>query len=444
MTLFVIPISSAGIIMASIATDSSGRRRILFASKDGSRKTIYLGAMPEKMARGVLVRVEQLVSSSVTGHPVDDATSRWLAELDAKLFDKLAAVELVPKREMAKLAVFVDGYIASRTDAKPNTLRNFKTARKCLVDFFGAERPLRSIRSGECDEWRQGLVQDGYAEATISKWVKQARQFFKLAHRKGLIDANPFIDIKAGSQRNEARLEFIDRATIKKVLDAAPNAEWRVIIALARYGGLRTPSETLALKWSDIDWAGDRMTVPSPKTEHQHKPYRVVPLFPELRPYLEAAFDAAPARTVYVVRGYRDDTQNLRTQFFRILRRARVQPWERLFHNLRASRQTELADQFPLHVVTDWIGNSPDIADRHYLKTTEDHFRKAVASDPCTIPVHYAQNTTQQAAETGRNRSQTQNAPSSEDEALLALAGSCEHCTNEQIPPRGVEPRFSG
>ncbi len=188
------------------------------------------------------------------------------------------------------------------------------------------------------------------------------------------------------------------------------------------------------------------MTVPSPKTEHQHKPYRIVPLFPELRPYLEAAFDEAPAKTMFVVRNYRNDTQNLRTQFFRILRRAKVPAWERLFHNLRASRQTELADQFPLHVVTDWIGNSPDIADRHYLKTTDEHFRKAIAGIPSfgpTEPVHYAQNTTQQAAETGRNGSQTQNASSSEDEALLELACSCEHCTSVQIPPRGVEPRFS-
>ena len=51
---------------------------------------------------------------------------------------------------------------------------------------------------------------------------------------------------------------------------------------------------------------------------------------------------------------------------------------------------------------------------------------------------------TQQAAEMGGIGSQTQNASSSEDEALLALASSCEHCTIAHIPPRGVEPRFSG
>ena len=34
---------------------------------------------------------------------------------------------------------------------------------------------------------------------------------------------------------------------------------------------------------------GRRLKLPSPKTEHQHKAYRVVPIFPELRPYLEDA-----------------------------------------------------------------------------------------------------------------------------------------------------------
>jgi len=64
-----------------------------------------------------------------------------------------------------------------------------------------------------------------------------------------------------------------------------------------------------------------------------------------------------------------------------MIRRAGLTRWPRPFHNLHASRPTELADQFPLHVVTDWIGNSPDVADRHYLKTTEDHFQRAVGGN---------------------------------------------------------------
>ncbi|MCE2754303.1 MAG: hypothetical protein LW720_20800 [Pirellula sp.] len=58
---------------------------------------------------------------------------------------------------------------------------------------------------------------------------------------------------------------------------------------------------------------------------------------------------------------------NLRTEMTRLLRRAGVSGWPRLFHSVklqegRASRQTELQREFPLHVVCSWLGNSPRIA----------------------------------------------------------------------------------
>jgi hypothetical protein len=54
-----------------------------------------------------------------------------------------------------------------------------------------------------------------------------------------------------------------------------------------------------------------------------------------------------------------------------------VEPWEGLFHNLRASRQTELPDKFSAHVAASWLGNSPAIAERHYLLTIEAHYEQA-------------------------------------------------------------------
>jgi hypothetical protein len=56
-----------------------------------------------------------------------------------------------------------------------------------------------------------------------------------------------------------------------------------------------------------------------------------------------------------------------------------MKPWPRLFQNLRASRQTELTEMFPLHVVCAWIGNSEAIAVNHYLSVTDDHFKKALS-----------------------------------------------------------------
>ena len=53
---------------------------------------------------------------------------------------------------------------------------------------------------------------------------------------------------------------------------------------------------------------------------------------------------------------------NLRTQFERLVRRAGLMPWPRLFHALRVSRETELARERLIHVVTGWLGNTTKVA----------------------------------------------------------------------------------
>jgi hypothetical protein len=88
----------------------------------------------------------------------------------------------------------------------------------------------------------------------------------------------------------------------------------------------------------------------------------VIPLFPELRPYLEAAFDLAEPGTEFVIHRYRDANVNPRTRMERIIQKAGLKPWPKLFQNLRSTRETELAESFPIHVVCARIGNSEAIA----------------------------------------------------------------------------------
>ncbi|AMV34985.1 hypothetical protein VN12_22855 [Pirellula sp. SH-Sr6A] len=71
---------------------------------------------------------------------------------------------------------------------------------------------------------------------------------------------------------------------------------------------------------------------------------------------------------------------NLRYELLRLLRRAGVSGWPRLFHSMRASRQAELQREFPLHVVCSWLGNSPRIAQQSYSLVTEDDFARAAGA----------------------------------------------------------------
>jgi len=366
--------------MASVIKETRGGRtlyRVQWRDGDKQRRSMRLSGCTLKDTQYIAGRVQALVGCQVSGRGWDTDLAAWVRDIGDDLADKLADQGLIERRLSATLRAFVDGYIASRTEVAPNTAANWTRTRIRLVKFFGDSRDLRTITPGDADAWRQSMVDDKLAPATISRTVKNARQFFKAAVRQRLVHANPFADLKAGGERDDTRKVFVTCETIDKVLDAA-NTEWQTIIALCRFGGLRCPTEVLALEWDHIDWAGGKFTVTSPKTRHQGKPYRTVPLFPELRPYLEASHAIAPDGARFVVARYRDASTNLRTQFLRILRRAGVEPWERLFQNLRASRETELANKFPLHVVTAWLGNTPTVATQHYLTVTEEHFEQAL------------------------------------------------------------------
>ena len=70
--------------------------------------------------------------------------------------------------------------------------------------------------------------------------------------------------------------------------------------------------------------------------------------------------------------------KNLGTTFKKIIRCAGVDVWPKPFQNLRSSCQTELQQDCPTYVVCQWLGNTPTIANKHYLTVTEEHYVKAV------------------------------------------------------------------
>jgi integrase len=376
--------------MASIINRPGGHRWIQFVDADGKRQTIRLGETPAKSAAKVCTRVKELLAVKMTGDTMDRDLADWLTKADATLQNKLAAVGLCNRRESALLQPFIKGYVEGRTDVKPATKEVWRQGESGLVEFFGADKPLRNITPGDADRYKQHLIGKKLASMTVRKRLQFATMLFRAALRCRLISESPFADVSIkASMPNRER--FITAEETTKLLDACPNHHWKAIVALARYGGLRCPSEVLSLRWQDIDWDVERIVVQSPKTEHHvGKASRVIPLFPELRQILADAFDLAPEGAVYVVdermrassqgrSGWRNC--NLRTTFEKIVKRASLTAWPRLFHNLRSSRQTELAEHYPSHVVCDWLGNSEDIARKHYLQTTDEHFARATKEE---------------------------------------------------------------
>ncbi len=414
--------------MASISNDPGGKRRILFVGPGGKRSAVRLGKVPERAAQTVRIHIEHLAAALATRTAPPMETTQWVAAVDDVLHDRLARVGLVEPRaksERVTLGAFLDDYLAGRTDAKASTHLVLGHTRRCLIGFFGANALLDSITPAEAERWRNKLAEKLSAN-TVRRRCGIAKQYFRAAMKRGLVTSNPFSELASNVCANPSRFHFVDRQTIEKVLAACPDGQWRLMVALARFGGLRTPSETLGLRWGDIDWERSRMKVTATKTAHlPGEGIRWVPIFPELLPHLREAFEAAAEGETFVITRYRDAACNLRTQFQRIIGRAGVTAWPKLWQNLRSTRETELVAEFPVHVVCRWLGNTPAVAMKSYLQVTEDHYRQA------------AQNAAQQPQEAPRS---DENEPPQyrEDNSKNAIAVNA---VGGKVGPLGFEPR---
>jgi integrase len=152
---------------------------------------------------------------------------------------------------------------------------------------------------------------------------------------------NPFADEASAVGANVERQVFVPAAWAEKCIKAAPCEDWRIIIAFARYAGMRS-HETRMQRWEDIDIPNARMIVRIDKTP----PTRVCPIFPELMPHIRRAREYAPPGAEFVQTRYTPQS-NIGTTFTKIVERAGLVPWDKLFQNMRATRETELMAVYP-------------------------------------------------------------------------------------------------
>ena len=134
----------------------------------------------------------------------------------------------------------------------------------------------------------------------------------------------------------------------------------------------------------------------------------------------------------------RSSAKKLRTTFEKILKRAGVDAWPRLMQNLRSSRETELAQQFPIQTVTAWLGNTPKVALENYLPVRDEDFTRATQD---ATPEKAAQNPAQLVSVSlcnGPHRSEPEN-----EEPLVSQVFPTEQGVSKlrQVPPLGLEPR---
>jgi integrase len=383
--------------MASLSTGKDGKRkglhRVMLTDANGKRQQLYLGRMPKKTAEGIYRCIEDLERATVYGSTPADFASRWLTTVSDELHERLVKFGLTQPRASAVVAptvpVITLDTLIERYKARPKFAALADGTKVChhysfvrLREFFGAERDITTIMETDAEDMVAALGEN-FAEATVARIAGAGSMLLRFGVRSRLLSVNPFDGVKRGSFVTPHKA-YVDAQTCRDLIDECPDLESKLVVAFARFAGLRTPSEPRVLLWKDVDWSGRRFRCDSPKTGP-----RVIPIVPEVMQLLEQQFEAVPEGTELVLPGMAiSERTTYSHRISRIVDRLNLERWPRLFHSLRASRQTDWNEVFPAHVTALWMGNSPTIGDRHYNRMLDGHFdaatRPATQHPPAT------------------------------------------------------------
>ncbi len=368
--------------MASVSREP-GRHSWKLSWRQGKKsRAIRIGKMSKKAADGFLARFEELLGVWRGGGVISQDLQAWIDKRPEEIRERLADAGLIEPRVSVTLEELTEAFTASRANVAPATAIRDRQVCDRLIEFFGPARRVESITVRDAEGWRSRLASFGnlrekdrndLAENTVRRRCGTARQIFAAAIRWKWLRENPFEGMPATVRANLERRVFVSWPDVVQVIGQSACPQFRAILAFVRLTGCRMPSELQGLRWADIDFVARRIVIRSPKTAHHGGEHalRSCPLFPELRPYLEAWRDVAGpglelplSSPVFPL--VRDAGVNLRTTFDRLIARAGLTAWPKLFTNLRSSREAELLAEFPAADVCLWLGHSLATAARFY------------------------------------------------------------------------------
>ena len=362
-------------------------------SPTGKRVKIMCSGLSKKQTQHVLTHVEKIIVAKHSKVTLEHATADWLGKLQGPIRKRLEDLTLVdPVKEVCDATVvgYMKAYISKRTDIAASTKRIYARSLHFTQAFFGNEKKLLDVTPGNAKDFARWLREagqknkrDGLAENTARKMLDKLKTVYNSAVDDELILRNPFRGIASSVISNKEKQLFVSVQDVLQVIRFAPNQEFQAIIALSRFGGLRTPSEFRHLRHGDFAMNAKlpTFTVYCQKTAHTGKKTRVVPIFTELRPYLEGLVSQSKALAgefVFSDKYRLCSDANIFNTMSRIVQAAGIDQWPDLWRNLRASRESELlAMGYNLKDVCEWFGNTQKVVADHYLRSDPESLKRA-------------------------------------------------------------------
>ena len=314
-------------------------------------------------------RLAQLCGKAQTkGVLISDADKLAIKNLPSAIHNKFiekGLIDGVSTRKIPTLSQFLDQAIPAtgveRTQVKREQYRNY------LLEYHTDVRidTITDIHANGIVRYLKEDRQPNLAQYTISRAITAFRSYFDKAVEWGYIVKNPYNKVHVPKVPDKERRVYVTKDMIDFALGCLKDVELEGILAFSRFAGFRGESEWKPLRFADIEFELDGSgTI---RVSEQGKTgERYVPIFDDLRPYLDALFDSRLPDQEFVFEKYRD-VSNVRSVIEKKMKRAGVEIWPVLFTNCRRSFFQDKANEgFSEQRLTMMGGNSSAVRRGYY------------------------------------------------------------------------------
>lgn len=227
----------------------------------------------------------------------------FTAPVARKYVSKLLALATGEEMQTYTLESWSEEWLRRKArDSSKATMARYRSHREALLDWLGpkrSKRPLEALTSQEAREWREFLQDGGRTGKTVLSYTKDAGAIYRAAIREGLVAFNPFSALEAIDTSDSLERKPFTGDEVGKLLAAAPSEEWRGLILVAAFTGLRL-GDASRITWDAVDLENKLITLIPSKTKKKKREVRI-PIQPDLLAYLLAApvSDDTPSALVF-------------------------------------------------------------------------------------------------------------------------------------------------
>ena len=430
---------------------------------DDIKHTFFLPTGDKDAADSIARMVERIIAQRKTGEP-DRLLSNWLATIPDDLRARLEKAGLIEAQKRVTLQSAVDAYIDFKKAGWDKlTYENRMTENSWFFRYFKPGTLLEQIDRHAAVKFMNWLQsqKELNSPAYINKILKWATSVYRYAILCGdFTSTNPFTGVRL-PEKVLRDIHYITVEYTDKLIEKCPSVQWRTVVSMLRFGGMR-PEEILLAEWSGVDWEAGTFTFISPKTErHPGKDRRTVPLFPRLRQALEEMRMAAEIESGLILPRYIISSEKPRNgwdtkrqaiengkrmtlcQLSKYIKKAKLHNPGAVPTNMRGSCSSDLKRKYPEYAVDHWLGHTKEIARKHYDVVTADLFEQAAREDAYGVDNgvdNRSQNrqTRDGAVSSGIEQDFPQVLKNAE--ILRDTKKPREISQGENLPPRGFEP----